>query len=200
VRLLLRRLTVDRRAQGENRLDDSSASSLRRTLAVSGRLLRGLRVQFPSGHPSGATITPDDDRSVIELVLSDGVTSRQAQCFIDLTTFREDLTYSTAQPNLYGLPPPECVARDQHCSRPVSLFQRPRRSTTAPVLNCRTSATSWSKLDRDRRSYANPNGTDDEPFPLVPRDLRDARDPPPAPPRSPRLAARERPDGTDNQP
>ena len=84
----------------------------------------------------------------MELVFSDGVTSSQAQCFIDLTTIREDLTYSASLPNLYGLPPPECVARDQRRSQPTSLFQRPRRSTTASVLNCRASATSWSKLDR----------------------------------------------------
>jgi hypothetical protein len=29
----------------------------------------------------------------MERMLSDGVTGRQAQCFIDLTTIREDLTY-----------------------------------------------------------------------------------------------------------
>jgi hypothetical protein len=32
----------------------------------------------------------------MERVLSDGVTSGQAQCFIDLTTIREDLTYSAS--------------------------------------------------------------------------------------------------------
>ena len=76
----------------------------------------------------------------MELVFSDGVTSSQAQCFIDLTTIREDLTYSASLPNLYGLPPPECVARDQRRSQPASLFQRRRRSTVARVLNCRISA------------------------------------------------------------
>jgi len=38
----------------------------------------------------------------MERVLSDGITSSQAQCFIDLTTIREDLTYSASLPNLHA--------------------------------------------------------------------------------------------------
>jgi len=77
----------------------------------------------------------------MERVLSDGVTGSQAQCFIDLTTISEDLAYSASLPSLHSLPPPGCVARDQHRSPPASLFQRRRRSTVARVPNCRISAT-----------------------------------------------------------
>ncbi len=124
----------------------------------------GISRQLPSGHPSDTAITPDDDWRVMEGVFSNGVTGSQAQCFIDLTTIREDLTYAAPLLSLHCLPPPGCVARDQRRQRPASLCERPRRSTAARVLNCRISATSWSKLDRGRRSYANPSDTDDEPF------------------------------------
>jgi hypothetical protein len=39
----------------------------------------------------------------MERVLSDGVTRSQAQCFIDQTTIREDLTYSASLLSLHGL-------------------------------------------------------------------------------------------------
>src|SRR5207245_10833110 len=67
----------------------------------------------------------------MERVLSDGVTGSQAQCFIDLTTISEDLAYSASLPSLHSLPPPGCVARDQHPSPPASLLQRRVRSTVA---------------------------------------------------------------------
>jgi hypothetical protein len=49
----------------------------------------------------------------MERMLSDGVTRGQTQCFIDLTTIREDLAYSVSLPSLHRSPPPGCVARDQ---------------------------------------------------------------------------------------
>jgi hypothetical protein len=39
----------------------------------------------------------------VKRVLLDGVTSSQAQCFIDQTTIREDLTYSASLLSLHGL-------------------------------------------------------------------------------------------------
>jgi len=78
----------------------------------------------------------------MERVLSDGVTGGQAQCFIDLAAIREDLAYSASLPSLHGLPRPGCLARDQRRLPLAPLFQRPRRSTAARILNCRTSATS----------------------------------------------------------
>jgi len=38
----------------------------------------------------------------VERVLSDGVTSSQAQCFINLTTIRENLAYSAPLLILHG--------------------------------------------------------------------------------------------------
>ena len=93
-------------------------------------------------------------------VLSDCVAGSQAQCLIDLTAIREDSTYSASLSSFHGLPPPGRAARDRHRLPRESLFQCLRRSIAARVLNCRISATSWSKLDTGRRSYANPTTRD----------------------------------------
>src|SRR6266850_2549444 len=105
-----------------------SASALGGARPLLGSLALGLRTEFASGHPCGSAITPDDDRRVMERVLSDGVTGGQAQCFIDLAAIREDLAYSASLPSLHGLPPPGCLARDQRRLPLAPLFQRPRSS------------------------------------------------------------------------
>jgi len=63
----------------------------------------------------------------MERVLSDGVLRSQAQRFVDLTTIREDLTYSASLSSLHGLPPSGCVSRPLSDQSARSLAKLARR-------------------------------------------------------------------------
>src|SRR5262245_58819102 len=129
-------------------------------------------------------------------VLSDRVSGGEPHGFVDTTAVREDLPDATQRLSLHDRPAPGSVAKEQHHSLGASLVPHLRPPIAAPVLNCRTFATSWSKLDRGQRSFATPSGIYAELCPPVPYDPRDAPDPRLYPLRSLRWATREIPDGT----